>query len=79
MASGLSAHLFAAVISIGSSSSQKMHLNSVRPHELVIGTILFPQCKQRRNAASMVNLPKFATTIISRNLGSNDALHSIRE
>ena len=53
MASGLSAHLFAAVISIGSSSSQKMHLNSVRPHGLVIGTILFPQCKQRRNTVHM--------------------------
>ena len=54
MASGLSAHLFAAVISIGSSSSQKMHLNSVRPDELVIGTILFPQCKQRVTRSSMV-------------------------
>jgi hypothetical protein len=40
-------HLFAAVISIGSSLSQNKHFNSVRPLELGIGTILFPQCKQR--------------------------------
>jgi hypothetical protein len=38
---------FAAVISIGSSLSQKMHFNSVRPVKLGIGTILFPQRKQR--------------------------------
>ena len=34
-------------LSIGSSSSQNKHFNSVRPFELGIGTILFPQCKQR--------------------------------
>ena len=47
MASGLSAHLFAAVVSIGSSSSQNKHFNSVRPLGLGVDTILFPQCKQR--------------------------------
>jgi hypothetical protein len=47
VASGLSAHLFAAVVSIGSSSSQNKHFNSVRPLGLGVDTILFPQCKQR--------------------------------
>ena len=46
-ASGLSAHRLAANISIGSSLSQNTHFNSVRPLELGIGTIRFPQCKQR--------------------------------
>ena len=46
-ASGLSAHRRAAHISIGSSLSQKTHFNSVGPLEVGIGTIRFPQCKQR--------------------------------
>ena len=61
MASGLSAHLFAAVISIGSSLSQNKHFNSVRPLELGIGTILFPQCKQRVTLSiSLLPGPPFA-------------------
>ena len=69
MASGLSAHLFAAVISIGSSSSQKMHLNSVRPHELVIGTILFPQCKQRVTL-SIASPPRSSLCLCTLNSGT---------
>ena len=69
MASGLSAHLFAAVVSIGSSSSQNKHFNSVRPLELGIGTILFPQCKQRVTL-SIASPPRSSLCLCAINAGT---------
>jgi hypothetical protein len=60
-ASGLSAHRLAASISIGSSRSQNTHFNSVRPLSLGIGTIRFPQCKQRVTGSMGVLLRGFPT------------------
>jgi hypothetical protein len=51
--------LFAAVVCIGSSSSQNKHFNSVGPLEQAIGTILFPQCKQRVTL-SIASPPRFS-------------------
>jgi hypothetical protein len=76
VASGLSAHLFAAVISIGSSLSQNKHFNSVRPLELGIGTILFPQCKQRVTRSMVTSgstsQPSSGTLVPNRALALDD-------
>jgi hypothetical protein len=46
VASGLSAHLAASILS-GSRLSQKTHLNSVLPFKPAARTVLFPQRKHR--------------------------------
>lgn len=71
MASGLSAHLFTAVISIGSSLSQNTHFNSMRPSKLGTGTIRFPQCKQRITRSMVTSYVRLST--LFRNFGSNAA------
>jgi len=73
VASGLSAHLFAAVISIGPSLSQNKHFNSVRPLKLGMGTIRFLQCKQSVRRSSMVTSFVRPSTPF-RNFGSKAAL-----
>jgi hypothetical protein len=71
VASGLSAHLFAAVTSIGSSLTQNEHLNYVRP--LKLGMAWAPYASRSANRA-LRDPPWSAPSAPFRNFGSKAAL-----